>query len=109
MTDILHKICSDIWETWETPYIYFFPDIWKKIINHNPTEKGNIRNCSNYLTISLISHASKVMLKIIKNRLQLQADRIIAEEQTGFMKRQINDKTNIHPKNIMRETKKKTM
>ena len=62
MTDILQKICSNIWETWETPYIW--PDIWTKSFNH----------------------ASKVMLKIIKNHLQPHADRIIAEEQTGFMK-----------------------
>ena len=46
--------------------------------------KGNLQLCSNYRTISLISHASKVMLKVILNRLKPQAEKIIAEEQAGF-------------------------
>ena len=45
--------------------------------------KGNLQQCQNYLTISLISHQSKVMLKIIL-RLKSQAEKIIAEEQAGF-------------------------
>ena len=80
MTDILHKICSNIWETG------IWPEIWTKSLIITLPKKGNLQHCSNYRTISLISHASKVMLKIIKNRLQPQADRIIAEEQAGFMK-----------------------
>ena len=51
-----------------------------KIVNHNPTKKGNLQHCSNYRTISLINHASKVMFKIIKNRLQPQGGRIIEEK-----------------------------
>ena len=47
-------------------------------------KKGNLQLCQNYRTISLISHPSKVMLKIILNRLQPQAEEIIAEEQAGF-------------------------
>ena len=46
--------------------------------------KGNLLQCQNYRTISLISHASKVMLKILLNRLTPQAEMIIAEEQAGF-------------------------
>ena len=46
--------------------------------------KGNLQLCQNYRTISLISHPSKAMLKIILNRLQPQAEEIIAEEQAGF-------------------------
>ena len=46
--------------------------------------KGNLQLCQNYRTISLISHPSKVMLKIILNRLQPQAEEITAEEQAGF-------------------------
>ena len=80
MTDILHKICFNIWETG------IWPEIWTKSLIITLPKKGNLQHCSNYRTISLISHASKVMLKIIKNRLQPQADRIIAEEQAGFMK-----------------------
>ena len=47
-------------------------------------EKGNLQQCQNYRTISLISHLSKVMLKIILNRLKPQAEKIITEEQAGF-------------------------
>ena len=47
-------------------------------------KKGNLQICNNYRTISLISHPSKVMLKILLNRLELQAEEIIAEEQAGF-------------------------
>ena len=47
-------------------------------------KKGNLQLCQNYRTISLIIHPSNVMLKVILNRLQLQADEIIAEEQAGF-------------------------
>ena len=47
-------------------------------------KKGNLQLCQNYRTISLISHSSKVMLKVILNRLKLQAEEIIAEEQAGF-------------------------
>ena len=47
-------------------------------------KKGNLQQCQNYQTISLISHQSKVVLKIILNRLKPQAEKIIAEEQAGF-------------------------
>ena len=47
-------------------------------------KKGNLQQCQNYRTISLVSHPSKVMLKIILNRLKPQAEKIIAEEQAGF-------------------------
>ena len=47
-------------------------------------KKGNLQQCHNYRTISLISHPCKVMLKIILNRLKPQAEKIIAEEQPGF-------------------------
>ena len=47
-------------------------------------KKGNLQICNNYRTISLISHPSKVMLKVLLNRLKPQAEEIIAEEQAGF-------------------------
>ena len=46
--------------------------------------KGNLKQCNNYRTISLISHPSKVMLKIILNRLKSAAERLLSEEQAGF-------------------------
>ena len=50
-------------------------------------KKGNLQQCHNYRTISLINHASKVMLKILLIRLKPQAEKIIAEEQAGFRPR----------------------
>ena len=47
-------------------------------------KKANLQQCQNHRTISLISHPSKVMLKIILNRLKPQAEKIIVEEQAGF-------------------------
>ncbi len=47
-------------------------------------KKGNLQICNNYRTISLISHPSKVILKAILDRLNPQAEEIIAEEQAGF-------------------------
>ena len=47
-------------------------------------KKGNLQQCQNYRTISPISHPSKVMLKIILNKLKPQVEKIIAEEQAGF-------------------------
>ena len=52
--------------------------------SHHTSQKGNLQQCQNYRTISLISHPDKVMLKIILNRLKPQAEKIIAEEQAGF-------------------------
>ena len=52
--------------------------------NGQLSKKGNMQQCQNYRTISLISHPSKVMLKTILNRLKPQAEKIIAEEQAGF-------------------------
>ena len=48
------------------------------------SKKGNLQQCQNYQMISLISNPSKVMLKIILNRLKLPVEKIIAEEQAGF-------------------------
>ena len=78
MIDVLTAICNRIWGTgeWPTPWTQSL------IITH--PKKGNLQLCQNYRTISLISHLSKVMLKVILNRLKPQAEEIIAEEQAGF-------------------------
>ena len=75
---ILTTICNKIWRTreWPTPWI-------QSLVITLP-KKGNLQQCQNYRTISLISHPSKVMLKIILNILKPQAGKIIAEEQAGF-------------------------
>ena len=74
----LTTICNKIWQTgeWPTP--------WTQSLVITLPKKGNLQQCQNYKTISLISYPSKVMLKIILNRLKPQAEKIIAEEQAGF-------------------------
>ena len=78
MDNTLTTICNKIWKTGE------WPITWTQSLVFTLPKKGNLQLCQNYRTISLISHPSKVMLKIILNRLQPQAEEIIAEEQAGF-------------------------
>ena len=78
MTDGLTEICNRIWRTgeWHNPWTHLLIIIFPKM--------GNLQLCQNYRTISLISHSSKVRLKVILNNLNPQAEEIIAEEQAGF-------------------------
>ena len=61
---VLHSICQQIWKTQQ------WPQDWKRSFFIPIPKKGNAKECSNYRTIALISHASKVMLKILQARLQ---------------------------------------
>ena len=61
-----------------------FSTPWTQSLVITLPKKCNLQQCQNYRSISLISHPSKVMLKIILNRLKSQAEKIIAEEQAGF-------------------------
>ena len=74
----LTTMCNKIWQPWK------WPTPWTPSLVITRPKKRNLRQCQNYRTISLISHPSKVMLKIILNRLKAQAETIIAEEQAGF-------------------------
>ena len=60
---VLHSICQQIWKTQQ------WPQDWKRSVSIPIPKKGNAKECSNYRTIVLISHASKVMLKILQARL----------------------------------------
>ena len=60
---VLHSICQQIWKTQQ------WPQVWKRSVFIPIPKKGNAKECSNYRTIALISHASKVMLKILQARL----------------------------------------
>ena len=62
---MLHSICQQIWKTQQ------WPQDWKRSVVIPIPKKGNAKECSNYCTIALISHASKVMLKILQARLQI--------------------------------------
>ena len=61
---VLHSICQQIWQTQQ------WPQDWKRSVFIPIPKKGIAKECSNYHTIALISHASKVMLKILQARLQ---------------------------------------
>ena len=56
---VLHSVCQQIWKTQQ------WPQDWKRSVFIPITKKGNAKECSNYHTIALISHASKVMLKVL--------------------------------------------
>ena len=60
---VLHSICQQIWKTQQ------WPQAWKRSVFIPIPKKGNAKECSNYCTIALISHTSKVMLKILQARL----------------------------------------
>ena len=77
---VLHSICLQIWKTQQ------WPQDWKKAFFIPIPKKGNAKECSNYRTIALISHASKVMLKILQARLQQHANCELPDVQAGFRK-----------------------
>ena len=83
---VLHSICQQIWK------IQQWPQDWKRSVIIPIPKKGNAKECSNYHTIALISHTSKVMLKIIQARLQQYMNRELPDVQAGFRKgRRITD------------------
>ena len=77
---VLRSICQQIWKTQQ------WPQDWKRSAFTPIPQKGNARECSNYGTIVLISHASKVMLKILQARLQQYMNRELPDVQAGFRK-----------------------
>ena len=77
---VLHSIGQDIWKT------QHWSHDWKRSVFITTPKKGNAKKGSNYKTIALISHASKVMLKILQARLQQYVNREIPDVQGGFRK-----------------------
>ena len=77
---VLHSICQQIWKTQQ------WPQDRKRSVFIPISKKVNAKECSNYCTIALISHASKVMLKILQARLQQYMDRELPDVQAGFRK-----------------------
>jgi len=75
---LLWRLCIKIWDKEE------WPEDWCKAVFVPLPKKGNLKECSNYRTISLISHASKIMLKIIINRIKIKLDEEISVTQAGF-------------------------
>ena len=77
---VLHSICQQIWKTQQ------WPQDWKRSVFIPVPKKGNAKECSNYRTIALSSHTSKVMLKILQARLQQCVNHELADVQAGFRK-----------------------
>ena len=77
---VRHSICQKIWKTQQ------WPQDWKRSVFIPIPKKGNAKKCSNYRTIALISHASKVVLNILQVRLQQYVNRELPDVQAGFRK-----------------------
>ena len=77
---VLHSVCQQIWKTQQ------LPPVRKRSVFIPIPKKGNAKECSNYPTIELISHASKVMLKILQARLQQYVNCELPDVQAGFRK-----------------------
>ncbi|CAM4940035.1 unnamed protein product [Rotaria socialis] len=82
----IHKFCNKAWHKGTTP------EEWGKSILVPIPKKGDLSNCSNYRTISLINHTGKVLLIVLVNRLKTHLDPYLSEEQAGFRK----DRSTVH-------------
>ena len=102
---VLHSKGQQIWNTQQ------WPQHWERSVFILIPEKGNPKECSNYRTIALISHAGKVMLKILQARLQQNVNHELPDIQAGFRKgrgirdqianiRWITEKSRVFQKNI---------
>ena len=89
---VLHSICQQILKTQQ------WPQDWKRSVFIPIPKKGNAKECSNYLIIAVISHSSKVMLKILQAKFQQHVNRELPDVQDGFREaRGTRDQTaNIH-------------
>ena len=83
---VLHSVCQQIWKTQQ------WPQDWKKSVFIPIPKKDNVKECSNYRTIALFSHASKVMLKILQARLPQYVNQELPNVQAGFRKGRGNEK-----------------
>ena len=77
---MLHSRCQHIWKTQQ------WPQDWKRSVFIPVPKKGNVKECSNYHTIALSSHANKEMLKILQARLQQYVNREVPDVQAGSRK-----------------------
>ena len=78
--EVLHSVCQQIWKTQQ------WPQNWKRSVFIPFPKKGNAKECSNYRTIVLVSHASKVILKILQAGLQQYMTRKLPDVQARFRK-----------------------
>ena len=88
---VLHSICQQIWKTQQ------WPQDWKKSVFIPIPKKGNTKECSNYCTIALILHASKVILKILQARLQQYVNRELPDVYARFIEKAEETSNCQHP------------
>ena len=82
MLTVMTKLCQQIWKTQE------WPEMWLKYLIITITKKGDLKKCENYKqSVPIICLASKILLRIIINRMNPQAEEILTEEQAGFRKK----------------------
>ena len=97
---VLHSTCQQIWKTQQ------WPQDWKRSLFIPIPKKGNAKECSNYCTVALISHTSKVMLKILQARLQQYVNHELLDVQTCLRKgRGTRDQT-VNSHWIIKKTRK---
>ena len=77
---VLHSICQHIWKTQQ------WPQDWKRSVFILVPKEGNVKECSNYFIIALISHTREVTLKILQARVQQYVNRELPDVQAGFRK-----------------------
>ena len=77
---VLHSICQQIWKTQQ------WPQDWKRSVFSPFPKRGSVKECSNYRTIALISHASKIMPQILQARLQEYVNHELPDVQADFKK-----------------------
>lgn len=82
----IHNLCNKAWNEGT------IPEDWGKSILVPIPKKGDLSNCSNYRTISLINHTGKIVLIVLLNRLKCHLDPYLSEEQAGFRK----DRSTVH-------------
>ena len=92
---VLHSICQQIWKTQQ------WPQDWKRSVFIPIPKKGNAKECLSYRTIALISHTSKVMLKILQARLQQYMNSELLDVQAGFRKCRATRDQTIHTTKIL--------
>ena len=89
--EVYHKLCTKIWQTRQ------WPTDWKRAVSIALPKKGDLQQCSKYRTISLISHASKILLKVIMKRIERKIEEEVGNTQAGFRR---NRGTRYHTFNL---------
>ena len=95
MLTVMTTLCQQIWKSLE------WSEMWSKSLIITMPKKGDLKKCDNYRIIGLLCHASKILLRIIINRMNPQA-----EEQTGFRKKEKHPRAYIKYQNRQKNWQK---